>query len=86
MPTISLFYGIIIAMFVNDHPPPHFHATYGEFLAIVEIETGRVIRGRLPRPQLASVEEWRQAHVTELMENWNLCRAKQLPKRIPPLP
>jgi len=85
MPTIAVFYGIVIAMFVNDHPPPHFHATYGEFLAIIEIETGRLIAGKLPRPQLANVEQWRQQHTTELMENWNLCRMKQLPKRIEPL-
>lgn len=31
MPTISTFYGILIRMFFNDHPPPHFHARYGEF-------------------------------------------------------
>ena len=86
MPTIAVFYGIVITMFANDHPPPHFHATYGEFLAIIEIETGRLIRGRLPRPQFAGVEIWRQQHVAELMENWALCRAKQLPKRIQPLP
>ncbi|HEX4369066.1 MAG TPA: DUF4160 domain-containing protein [Rhodopila sp.] len=86
MPTIAVFYGIVITMFANDHPPPHFHATYGEFLAIIEIETGRLIRGRLPRPQLASVETWRQQHLAELMENWTLCRAKQFPKRIQPLP
>lgn len=26
MPEISRFYGIIIAMFWDDHNPPHFHA------------------------------------------------------------
>jgi hypothetical protein len=31
MPTISVFYGIVIRMFVKDHPPPHFHALYGEY-------------------------------------------------------
>ncbi len=34
MPTISWFYGISIRMFLNDHPPPHFHAYY-------EIQRGR---------------------------------------------
>ena len=32
MPEISRFYGIVIKMFHADHPPPHFHAEYGEFL------------------------------------------------------
>jgi len=40
MPTISLFYGIVIAMFFNDHDPPHFHARYAEHHARVAIETG----------------------------------------------
>jgi len=26
MPTISIFYGIIIRMFFEEHAPPHFHA------------------------------------------------------------
>jgi hypothetical protein len=41
MPTIAWFYGIAIRMFVRDHPPPHFHAVYGEHEAIVAIEPGR---------------------------------------------
>ncbi|WP_375502311.1 DUF4160 domain-containing protein [uncultured Nostoc sp.] len=26
MPEICRFLGIIITMYYNDHPPPHFHA------------------------------------------------------------
>jgi hypothetical protein len=72
-------------MFANDHPPPHFHARYGGYQVTIEIENGRVIAGMFPRSQLATVETWRQQHVAELLENWARCRAKQLPKRIPPL-
>lgn len=35
MPTISMFYGIIIQMYWDEHAPPHFHAIYGEFKAII---------------------------------------------------
>ncbi len=45
MPTIGIFYGILIRMFFNDHPPPHFHARYGEFEATVEIGTLEVLEG-----------------------------------------
>jgi len=38
MPTISVFYGIVIRMYFNDHAPPHFHARYGEFEATIKIE------------------------------------------------
>jgi hypothetical protein len=48
MPTIAYFYGIAIRMFFNDHPPPHFFASYGGHEANVSIETGEVIEGHLP--------------------------------------
>jgi hypothetical protein len=38
MPEISRFFGIIIAMFYNDHPPPHFHVRYGGQRAVIAIE------------------------------------------------
>ncbi|MGI8549822.1 MAG: DUF4160 domain-containing protein, partial [Dehalococcoidia bacterium] len=31
MPRISTFYGLVISMYFNDHAPPHFHVTYGEY-------------------------------------------------------
>ena len=57
MPTISLFYGIAIQMFWNDHAPPHFHALYGDFEATISIDTLEVLRGRLPRRALSLVLE-----------------------------
>ena len=50
--TCEEFYGILIRMFFNDHPPPHFHARYGEFEATVEIGTLEVLDGQLPRRAL----------------------------------
>ncbi len=29
MPTISIFYGIFIRMYYDEHRPPHFHAITG---------------------------------------------------------
>ena len=58
MPTISWFYGIAIRMYVRDHPPPHFHAIYGEHEANVSIETGEVIEGGLPKVAARLVKEW----------------------------
>lgn len=43
MPEISRFLGIVIAMFYNDHNPPHFHAKYGDFRAAIAIHTGEII-------------------------------------------
>ena len=86
MPTISAFYGILIQMFWKDHAPPHFHALYAEYEAVVDIRTLEVIDGGLPRRAMALMLEWAQEHRAELMEDWDLCDHNQSPKRIQPLP
>ena len=62
MPEISRFFGIVIRMFYNDHAPPHFHASYGDREALIEIETLGVYRGDLPRRAMALVLEWALLH------------------------
>jgi hypothetical protein len=85
MPTISMFYGIVIQMFWQDHAPPHFHALYGEAEVLIDIRTLEVLEGKLPRRALALVLEWATEHRAELMEDWNLCAANQHPRKIEPL-
>ena len=58
MPTISIFYGILIQMFWTDHAPPHFHAIYNEFKAIININTLQIIGGTMPRHALKLITEW----------------------------
>lgn len=74
MPTVSRFFGVIIYMYHNDHLPPHFHAEYGEFEGIYEIETLELLRGGLPRRAHAIVVEWALLHRSALRENWQLAR------------
>jgi len=45
VPTISRFYGIVITMFFNDHPPPHVHVRYGEHVGRIDYRTGDVLTG-----------------------------------------
>jgi hypothetical protein len=85
MPTISSFYGILIQMFWDDHPPPHFHALYGEYETVIDIRTLEVIKGSMPRRALALVLEWASEHRSELLEDWKLCTENQSPKKIRPL-
>jgi len=84
MPVISRFLGIIIAIYWDDHTPPHFHAKYGEYEITVHIVTG-VVEGQFPKRALHHVLEWYELHQEELMENWELCRKKENPKPIAPL-
>ncbi len=85
MPTISVFYGILIRMFFNDHPPPHFHARYAEFEATIEIASLDILEGDLPTRALSLVREWAMMHREELLEDWRLCRENAAPARIEPL-
>jgi hypothetical protein len=85
MPTISRFYGILIQMYFGDHLPPHFHALYAEFEALIDIRTFEVIRGDLPGRAMALVLEWGRQHSDELMEDWELCERNQTPAKIRPL-
>jgi Domain of unknown function (DUF4160) len=85
MPTISLFYGIAIQMFWLDHAPPHFHALYAEYEILIDIRTLETVKGSLPRRAHALVLEWAAQHRAELMEDWELCRKKQMPHKITPL-
>jgi hypothetical protein len=83
MPTISIFFGVIVQMYWSDHPPPHIHAFYAGFEALLDIETGTVLGGNLPPKVERLVREWILAHRPELMENWELGRRK-LPFRAVP--
>lgn len=48
MPEVARFYGIVMKVFFGDHPPPHFHAIYGEYNALIDIELLAVLEGDLP--------------------------------------
>ena len=85
MPTISVFFGVVIQMFWREHGPPHFHAVYAEHEAIIDIRELRVLRGSLPRRALSMVLEWAAEHSAELLEDWELCRDLKPPKPIAPL-
>lgn len=85
MPEISLFYGIRITMFYDDHNPPHFHAEYAGNKALVDIQNVCVMRGGLPARQLKFVLAWAELHRDELMQNWELARDAKPLNRINPL-
>ena len=85
MPELGCFLGIIITMYYNDHPPPHFHARYNEQKAIIDIETLSILEGKLSPRILGLVVEWAALHQTELMQNWQLARLQRPLEPIAPL-
>ncbi len=87
MPTISMFFGLIIRMYYapDEHPPPHFHVYYGEFKASINILTCEVMEGELPRKQLRLTLAWAELHQEDLLANWKLIMSGETPFRIEPL-
>ena len=85
MPQISRFFGIIIAMYYDDHNPPHFHAKYGDEEALISIRDFSVIEGQLSSRALGMVIEWASLHQDELMGNWKKVIENQSLVKIEPL-
>jgi hypothetical protein len=87
MPTISMFYGLIIRMYYapKEHPPPHFHVYYAEYSAKVDIHTGDLTDGDLPSKQRKLVSAWVEIHQEELMADWKLVMNGEEPFKIKPL-
>lgn len=88
MPTISMFYGILVLMFFRDnrrHNLPHIHVRYQGEEAVLSIDDGSVIDGNLPRKQIRMVQAWIEIHKEELLVNWDLAVNGEEPFRIAPL-
>jgi hypothetical protein len=85
VPTISRFYGIVIAMYFDDHGYPHFHARHAGAVAKIRIDQVEVIESNLETRQLRLVLAWAELHRDQLLENWRLARAGETLNQIEPL-
>ena len=85
MPEVARFYGIVVRIFYNEHPPPHFHVQYADSQASVRIEFPTVIAGNLPARALGLVMEWASLRQEELRRAWGQAEALAPIDRIAPL-
>jgi hypothetical protein len=88
MPTISMFYGVIVMMFYKDnkqHNLAHIHIRYQDSKAVVNILNGEILDGAFPPKQLKLVQAWVEIHQDELLADWNLAIAGEQPYKIEPL-
>jgi hypothetical protein len=85
MPEIARFYGIVIKMFFDDHNPSHFHAFYGEYEVLINIDSFAVFAGNLPPRALGLVIEWATQHQDELLRNWERAQGQEPLSKIEPL-
>lgn len=84
MAELCRFCGIIIAMFADDHNPPHFHIRYGDYDAIITIDSG-IVKGNMPSKELKMIFKWMDDHKSELMENWSRLQNGEEAIKIKPL-
>lgn len=85
MPRISTFFGIDISMYYREHNPPHFHAEYAGYEALIDIRNFEILSGYLPPRALGLVIEWSSLHRDELLKNWENSEKKLPLNTIKPL-
>ena len=76
MPTFFIIDGIKIDFYYNDHVLPHFHGIYAEYEVLMEIESLKIHRGSLPKPQQKKILKWAKANQAQLNEIWEAMRPK----------
>ena len=75
MPTIPLFYGILIRMFFRDterRHAPQIHADYQGTVAVYSVPEGRLLAGGLPPNKHKLVVAWIEIHKEDLLADWSL--------------
>ncbi len=87
MPTISMFYGIIVRIYFapGEHNPPHIHVYYNEYTAVLDITSCEITEGDLPSKQKKLALAWAELHKDELLADWNLVMNGEQPFKIQPL-
>lgn len=87
MPTVSMFFGIIVRMYYapKEHGPAHVHVYCQEMAAVVNIMNCEITRGSLPAKQRRLISAWIEIHREELLANWKLCQQGKKPFKIQPL-
>ncbi|MEP7170969.1 MAG: DUF4160 domain-containing protein [Bacteroidota bacterium] len=87
MPTLSMFFGIIVRMYFapKEHGPPHVHVYYNDRTAVIKISNCEITRGKLPAKQKRLIAAWIEIHRDELLANWKLCQQGKKPFKIEPL-
>jgi hypothetical protein len=85
MPYVSMFFGIIVRMFHNEHNPPHFRAEYQGQRGVFSID-GNIIKGNITSKTAKKlIHEWALLHQDEIMQNWQKASQGKQIDRIEPL-
>jgi hypothetical protein len=75
MPTIAIIAGVRIVIYPKDHLPPHLHAIFAEYEAMISIVTGDILEGSLPHAKQRAVRDWVAANREHVAYVWQEVRA-----------
>ncbi len=70
MPVVAIIDGVKISFYANEHPPAHFHATFAEHRAVIEIASLSIVAGSLPTAKRVKVLVWASARKLALLERF----------------
>jgi hypothetical protein len=82
VPTVAIIDGVKIQFYPDEHPPPHFHAVFAEFVAQIRINPPMVLRGSLPQSKLKAVMGWTFSNRDGLMLAWAAVEAGRKPEKL----
>jgi len=82
MPTVATVEGVKIQFYPVEHPPPHFHAVFAEYRAVIDIRRLTVLKGNLPAAKLRVVLSWAERHQADLFAAWTAVESKRKPSKI----
>ena len=86
MPSLSFFHGILVQMFWDDHPPPHFHVRYAGCRGRYGIAPLIKLSGDIPPGAERLILQWALLHQVDLLSSWDMCERGDTPLKIPGLP
>ncbi len=82
MLTVAIVDGVKIQFYPDEHPPPHFHAVFAEFVAQIRIDPPGILRGSLPQAKLKAVMTRTLSNRDGLMRAWTIIEAGRKPEKL----
>jgi hypothetical protein len=82
MPTVAIIDGVKIQFYFDEHPPPHFHAVFAEFVAQIQIDPPKILRGSLPPSKLEAVVAFASKNRDALMRAWDALAEGRKPEKL----
>jgi hypothetical protein len=69
----------------GDNTPAQIGVTCAESEAVIDVVSGEIVTGALPRKALRLTQAWVELRRDELLADWALAASGELPYKIAPL-